>query len=278
MLIGGLWSCDKQAGEIPAYLRIPSVQLSVEPGQGPPSHRITDLWIYLEDEFHGAYPVGSDIPVLKEGPTPIVIFPGVKMNGSNNFPQIYNMYDAYRDTVNFSAGEMLEFPITFKYKQSAFFPFVEDFEGPHRLNVDLDQYDTTKIVRTSEDVLWGTRAGVIELTKDAPLFKIGSDILFEDLYDPNRRIFIELDYKCDDPFFIGFRGNKNGLSPDNLLDAVINPKEEWNKIYFEFSNFVRGTQWDYYQLLIEGAWRFDGDSSKVSKIYLDNIKLTYLRP
>ena len=79
---------------------------------------------------------------------------------------------------------------------------------------------------------WGGFAGEIILAKDFPRFKVASDLFFNDLNVPNRRVFLELDYKSDEPFFIGFRGNRNGLSPDNLLDAVIAPKEDWNKIYF----------------------------------------------
>jgi len=278
LLILAFWGCDREDGDIPAYLRVPKVDLQVAPGQGAPSQQITDLWIYLADEFHGAYPVGSDIPVLEAGPTPVLIFPGIKINGSRSTPDIYNMYAPYRDTLNFAPGERIEFPITFTYKEKSFFTFVEDFEQPHRLNVDLDEFDTTRIVRTSEGVLWGDRCGVIELTKEAPRFKVGSDIIFSDLNSPNRRVFLELDYKCDETFFIGFRGNKNGLSPSILLDAVINPKDEWNKIYFEFSRFIRGTDWDYHQLIIEGSWTNEGDTNKISRIYLDNIKLTYLLP
>lgn len=270
-------ACDKEAGDIPAYMQVPSVSLSTDLGQGSTSHRITDLWINLGDEFHGTYVVGSDIPVLENGRTPVSIFPGVKMNGSIGFPTIYNMYAPYRDTIDFSPMEKEIFDIEFKYKENAFFALQEDFEQPHRLNVDLDEFDTTRIVRTRDDVKWGAFAGEITLTKEFPRFKVGSDLIFNDLNVPNRRVFLELDYKSDETFFIGFRGNRNGLSPDNLLDAVITPKDDWNKIYFDFSNFVNGTNWDYYQLLIEGSWTQE-DTNAVSKIYLDNIKLTYLLP
>lgn len=278
VLMLGLMACDKESGDLPAYMRVPEVDLSVRPGEGAPSHKITDLWIYLDDEFHGAYPVGSDIPVLEEGPTNIVVFPGIKMNGVNASPDIYNMYAPYRASVDFKKLEKVEFPITFEYKENALFVFQEDFEQPHKINVDLDNFDTTRIVRTAEDVKWGSRAGMIELTKQAPLFKAGSDVIFNDLNDPNRRVFLELDYKNDEPIYIGFRGNRNGLAPQNLLDAIINPRDDWNKIYFEFTRFIRGTNWDYYQLLIETGWSPKEDTTIVSRVYLDNIKLTYLAP
>src|SRR5690606_41721006 len=93
---------------------------------------------------------------------------------------------------------------------------------------------------------------------------------------PIGMVYIDLDYKCERPIYIGFRGNKNPLPPENLLDAIISPREEWNKIYFEFSGFIRGTDWDYYQLMIESAWPVMEDKTVATNVYLDNIKLLYL--
>ena len=268
--------CDKEAGDIPAYLRIPEVSVRVEPGQGAPSHKITDVWIYLEDEFHGAYPVGSDIPVLESGRTGVSFYAGVRMNGVSNFPTVYHMYAPVFDTLDFKPQERIEMPLEFAYKPNTVVAFNEDFESPHRLNVELDEYDTTRLERTGEGVKWGARCGVVTLTKQAPFFKVASDVIFEELNLPNRRVFIELDYKCEAPIYIGFRGNKNPLPPENLLDAIISPREEWNKIYFEFSGFIRGTDWDYYQLMIESAWPVMEDTTVATNVYLDNIKLLYL--
>lgn len=272
-----LAGCDKEPGEIPAYIDVGEVRLTTEPGEGAPSHKITDLWIELGDEFHGAYPIGQPIPVLENERTRLLIFPGVKMNGVTSFPDIYPMYAPIRDTLDFRYGERIELPVTFQYKENVFFALQEDFEEPHRLNVDLDEYDTTVISRTSVDVKWGQRAGLIELSHEFPRLKVGSDMIF-DLSQPNRRVFLELDYKSEEPIFIGFRGNRAGLAPQNLLDAVINPRDEWNKIYFDFTNFVRGTQWDNYQLLIEAGWTPRADTTEKSRIWLDNIKLMYLNP
>jgi hypothetical protein len=273
-----LVACDKEPGEIPAYIDLGEVQLTTEPGEGAPSHKITDLWIELGNEFHGAYPIGQPIPVLESGPTRLLIFPGVKMNGVTAFPDIYPMYAPIRDTLDFTLGERIELPLTFRYKENVFFALQEDFEAPHNLNVDLDEFDSTFISRTSTDVKWGQRAGLIELSHGFPRLKVGSDRIFTDLWQPNRRVYLELDYKSEEPIFIGFRGNKAGLAPQNLLDAVINPKDEWNKIYFDFTNFVRGTQWDNYQLLIEAGWTPRADTTETSRIWLDNIKLMYLNP
>ena len=50
----------------------------------------------------------------------------------------------------------------------------------------------------------------------------------------NENVFLELDYKCNQPFDIWLRANQ---SPNFLSSYIVTlaPKEDWNKIYINLS-------------------------------------------
>ena len=61
-------SCEKFSGDqtIPAYLGIDSIYLSTDyNSEGTASQRITDAWVYVDDEFLGAFELPARLPVLK---------------------------------------------------------------------------------------------------------------------------------------------------------------------------------------------------------------------
>ena len=62
------------------FLTADKISLKTEPGQGYGSHKITDLWIYTNGFYRGAYPVGSKMPImLSDGHVVIDVFAGIKL-------------------------------------------------------------------------------------------------------------------------------------------------------------------------------------------------------
>ena len=59
-------SCKKNENiqEIPSYISIEYVNLETISNQGANTHNITDVWLYVNDQFRGAYELPADISTL----------------------------------------------------------------------------------------------------------------------------------------------------------------------------------------------------------------------
>ena len=79
-----LSSCNNFKGsqEIPAYIHIDTFLFTTNYGlEGAASHKITDAWLYIDDDIQGCYELPATIPVLERGNHRVTIIPGIKLNG-----------------------------------------------------------------------------------------------------------------------------------------------------------------------------------------------------
>ena len=71
ILIGIIFnSCSKADYEatVPAYISVPSITLTTDYAtQGSASSKITDAWVFVNDDLVGVYELPATFPVLKEG-------------------------------------------------------------------------------------------------------------------------------------------------------------------------------------------------------------------
>jgi hypothetical protein len=183
------------------------------------------------------------------------------------------MYPFYRklDTViNFDPPQVVSFDLNTFYHGALDFEIEEDFEGGHFFTEDLDQDDGTKIETVTTDVFEGISSGKIVLTEENKIIEAA----WHELFPFPRRggiAFVELNYKANAPFVIGIRGFKNGLE-EKRYDAVVNAREDWNKIYFNFSEYIEPDLFDQYHIVIVGVWTEDLGLEEV-EIGIDNVKL-----
>ena len=85
LLILFFYGCSKEKLKAPdAYffkINTISVAVTTPSIQGTTSHKITDLWLYVNGNYKGAYPTGSLLPIATYGPSKIQIYAGIKNNG-----------------------------------------------------------------------------------------------------------------------------------------------------------------------------------------------------
>ena len=130
LLISG---CDiiNPKEDLPVYLTVDNVSVNPGAGEGTSSHKIEDVWIYINDDLLGAFELPVRIPVLESGSKKLSIVAGVLDNGSSAIHAQYPYYTSYDITMNFTGTERSASPV-FKYHSSADFSFIDDFElGTH---------------------------------------------------------------------------------------------------------------------------------------------------
>lgn len=278
-----LSSCNNFKGsqEIPAYIHIDTFLFTTNYGlEGAASHKITDAWLYIDDDIQGCYELPATIPVLERGNHRVTIIPGIKLNGISKTRTINPFYTPYI-IENYKLEEKVIdtiLPSTTYYpidESSIVFRFKEDFERQVSLEETADS-DTT-ITRTERDAPenWNDLennshySGYVWLGDSTNYFCIASEE-FRDLPNQGNSIFLEIDYKCDEVFEVGLFAKISSVESIPLV--YVNPSPTWNKIYINLGPNITDTQEaEYFKFYIAG--KIDEDSE--AEYYFDNIKLVY---
>ena len=79
-------SCRKFEGSqtIPAYIHIESIvvdSLTDYFTYGSTTSKITDAWVYVDDDPIGCFELPATFPVLKHGPHKVTVYGGIMSNG-----------------------------------------------------------------------------------------------------------------------------------------------------------------------------------------------------
>ena len=278
----GLLTCACNKNEkSAAYLKIEAFEWT--PGvDGIQSTKITDGWVYVDNEFLGAFDLPKTIPVLKSGENSVVIDPGIKENGISALPDLYTFYKRYSTTVTLVPGETTTVnpETTYDYdKVKQPYNFEEFFElGAHLFKEDIDGNPNTKVEITNTVVKEGNASGMIYLDTDNDLIIVGSPPI-SDPPTTGLAAYIEMDYKNEIPFVVGIYGY---TETDQLvftdLDLGVNPKSDWNKIYFNISQKLKDAAIvgsAKYRIVIRAQIpKENGEFTRENaEIYIDNVKL-----
>jgi hypothetical protein len=272
LLTGCLFSCVfscniiNPSEGIPSYLQVDTFTFSVVPGQGTSSNKITDVWVFDENTLLGAYEIPKTFPVPDTGLTTMILSAGIWDNGISETRLPYPFY--FPDTLTFDlkSGKILPVTPHFIYRPDTKFYFIEDFEAGNLFS-QLDG-DTNMIrITDASEVFEGIGSGAIYLDSDHTFYQGRSASSYS--FPAGQPVYLELNYKCDQPFQVGLFGTVSALS---IFDYkwTINKKENWNKIYLDMGSDVNSLGATDYQILIKAV--FDSTNTN-SHIYLDNIKL-----
>lgn len=282
ILFGGC-NLYNPAEPIPSYIHINEIKVSVTDtssaagGQGTRSSKITDAWIYIDEQLIGCFEMPCTIPVLWDGTHTLKIRPGIKVNGIAATRAPYPFYDYYTQPVSLERGSITTITgATVKYLNSTHFYWIEDFEGISSLDTN------SHISETGLKYPTGTIANpdIFEGTKSAVGYLRSSNLTFE-CFSHNKYTlskadaFLEFNYKCNSIFSVlleGYTMQGTTITNSQQVEALtFNPSENWNKAYLYLTPAIRelgsATQYKIYFLMqnLSGS-----DSIGVA---LDNLKL-----
>lgn len=250
------------------YLTASSINLSTVSGQGSASHHITDLWLYVNNQFQGCYPVGKLMPIVSKGdPVRIQVFAGIKNNGISGTRIFWPFYESLTIDTAVSSNTRVSRSFNFKYAGSTVFEWRENFEESGRTLVKSANSETDYKVISGSEAFEGASA-TLGLENQFSVAQLESAQWLK-LPRANANVYLELDYKCNAPFSVG-------LLADDGSDKHVysfNEQENWNKVYIQLAEKVNldpstNTHKVYFRLL--------NTNNPNARIYLDNIKVVYL--
>lgn len=224
-------SCSKDdlEAEVPSYISIEKFSLSTNYStEGTNSHNITDAWVYIDNDLVGVFELPAKFPVLKDGNVKLDVYPGIKENGISERRVKYLFYEAYSQQVTLEKNKTLAVTPTTKYTSGTNFYWMEDFESaslPFLYNAISD----TIVYKTSNDVFEGLYSGKVSLIPGMDFFECYTPI-FTTLPRNGKTIFMELNFKCNQPVLVGLYADS-----DQIGVFYLNTATTWKKIYLNFT-------------------------------------------
>ena len=272
--IGILSSCQKEI-EAPSYLYIEEFDFITNSAtQGTADHNFTDVWVYVDDNYYGAYEMPAKVAIPLTGDHRVRLLPGIRLNGNLQHSIPYAFTDGYSFLHNFQKLAVDTIEPTAEYQSHVVFDVIDGFEGRNLFTVDYDGDPETQIRHTPNELFEGQFAAEITLTEDHPSF-IHIYELQHALPKTANPTIIELHYKADMGFAVGLVGYGPNGEQDLLINGFVNFKSNWNKIYFDFKDIIRQSSYNEFRLAISSLY-----DSRVAidtqRVYIDNIKTTSL--
>lgn len=271
-----LTSCEtfNPENEIPSYIHIDSIPLQINnSSEGSASHKITEAWVYVNDQQIGVYELPATFPVLLSGKNDLKIFGGIKMNGISATRVAYPFYQAYEKQIDLQIGKIDTIKPELSYFSTISFPLKENFEESAVKIERLPSSDTVLMqISDPEIVFEGSYCGAIFLDNSRPVFR-GSSLPSSPLNIPKGEpVFLEMNYRNNQKFSIGIIAQDFSSVYENII-ITLHPSETWNKIYINLTEEINKypNAFGYY-LLITALKDNDVDSPA---IYLDNIKIVH---
>ncbi len=252
-------SCTKDEENIPSYIKINEINLE----DHQHTKNITDAWVYINDEIQGVYELPAQFPIINNGELEVRIKGGIKINGISSTRIAYPFYSSYIETKTLSANQITTINPTLNYLDSA--NIINEIE------LDIDSNNNSSISMTNlyeNDTIKYSFGALIDSTLALEL----SSKEIENLPKSGAPVFLELDYKCNTEFLVGmYANNPQSVERKDLL--LVNPKDEWNKIYINLTPIVsESINATSLSIFIRMEREFNITSNELS---IKNIKLVY---
>lgn len=269
--------CNKKE-PIPAYLNIQSIDV-----QGFTDHKITDAWVYADNEFLGTFPLPGQIPILKSGNVKIDVLSGILENGDYQTPNFYPFFPSYSLTTLLTPGETRAIQPVVIYDPVTTVALFDGFEQNGAINWFAEEVDgdpLTRIVTVTDDPFEGAQSAKVTIDTSHQLFEVRTLELENLPTSGGRPCWLELTYKTDFPFIIGLSGAEAGQTFETSYFQQVFPKTEWTKMYVNLTQALALSDFPIYKLAIRARLPLDdkGKPTIISgSMFLDNMRLVYLK-
>jgi len=260
------------AVEVPSYISIDAFDLKTDYStEGTDDHKITDVWVIVDDSSIGAYELPANIPILAGGTSEIRLFGGIQINGIASTRTIYPFFDDTIMSVSLVPGSTVDLTPQISYYPDLTFDWLEDFEIGSTIQTGFGS-DTALKLEYSGAAAMGAQSAVIHVdaTND---YYLGETSGKQFALPKGLPIYLELHYASNIEFSIGVI--KNTATGAIIAAPYFNvyPSNEWNKIYVNLTEYIMG-QTDALTFEIYFSCEWDPLVAD-NTVRLDNIKLIY---
>lgn len=271
-LISGFAGCSllDRDEDIPSYIRISDISFTTNYNtEGSANEKITDAWVFMDGELIGGFELPCTIPILAEGEHRFIIRAGIKMNGTTTTRAIYPAIKGWDGILNLNRGQVVSINPNLQYFPGTEFVWLEDFDAVGTTFTDSGALiqNVFHLTTNPVEVLEGSRSGYARLDQDSFDLFVRSSLYFPDLNPAYSFVYMELNYRCNQPFSVGVQTREG----EYRSVAVVGKSETWNKIYINFSDAINqqpaSSGYSFYITMRKQ------DDIAEPYLFLDNIKV-----
>ncbi len=256
---------------VPSYIHIPSYTFEAATDEGTSSHNIVDAWLFVNGNKVGAFELPATIPVIDSNYCDIIIYPGIKLNGTASTRAIYTFYTRTEVNAFLSPDSIITFTPNANYVKGITFNFIEDFESVGIVFEKTERSDT--ILHKTDDpnqVFEDNYSGYFALEGTRTYCELKTVTSYNLPKTAGKFSFLEINCKSNVDFIIGIIANEYNFS---TIYPVVNitPSQNWKKIYINLTptvfNNLHASSFDIFisAELPTGVQK--------AEVWLDNIKL-----
>ncbi|MFN3530843.1 MAG: hypothetical protein ACK417_13035 [Bacteroidia bacterium] len=260
---------------IPAFIHIPAIDLStIYAEQGTASHNIRDVWVFIDSDVQGVYPLPATFPILQEGNIRFQMSAGILVNGIAATRAIYPFYAQFDTTVNLQRGRTDTIRPQVVYNSLITFGWLEDFES-QGFSIRTSPTSDTSVSRTTnpEEVFEGTSAMAFAIDARAPFFAAETNQAFNFPGGGGRPVFLELNYRNNQTFDVGLQIiESDGQFVNAPIVTLAASGNEWRKQYINFTPFVQGRSGVTYRIIFRAL---HAGGAEPGRVFIDNLKLIW---
>ncbi|MDO8368561.1 MAG: hypothetical protein Q7T20_17305 [Saprospiraceae bacterium] len=269
-------ACKDAPEQIPAYLNLKPFEVGA--AGGADWQKITDGWLYVNGEFLGAYTLPALVPVLAEGDSEVILFPGVKENGIAATPNIYPYLTRFTKNYSLTGGQTTEVQALTNYDPDIKYAFGigrGDFDGGSFIALENRDSDGVINVELTTDSAFSGRSMLMEVDTAHPIMDIATEEIENLPTLGSPEVWLEMHYKTNVPFFLYLLSGP-GEIPEFVF--LFNTSEAWNKIYLNITNDIIKTQQSEQRLFFRLSLPKDDAGKYVQnsgKVLIDNIRVVH---
>jgi hypothetical protein len=237
-------ACSVEKSTIPSYIYVKEFKLNTNLlTQGDTTQDIVDVWLFQNNEFKGSFGLPTYIPITEKDKHNIKLRAGVKRSGQDDQRLQYPMFTDY-DTIlplNNLGSDTIS-PVV-SYLPNCKFSLLQDFDGNSSFFTIYNQKKGDSIAKVNDLDAW-------KINNNSAKF-ILADSTYQLFYNSKElsnlpanaiSLYLEVDYKCNDQFFIGLFVTP--LVGDVKRYPVLTTNStngKWKKLYLDLATEV-GTE------------------------------------
>ncbi len=244
-----LLSCaNDRIAPVPSYIQVDTIlfQGNAPDSTGYPTHRISDVWIFANNQFIGTYAIPTGrIPVLAEGNARISVLAGIYTDGIRKSRVYYPFYQSFNVDTALSPKQTVllrpHFYFQKEWKEKSLkkpFTFYQDFEWSDSGCVKGDagniQPQRKSHVNSQLESRFGKRYLELTTINDNDVIDLSNNVYLP-LETNGNPVYLEFDYKSTCAVQVGVRGKVGSSAAGIAQDLILNPNSEWTKIYVSLS-------------------------------------------
>ena len=284
---------------MPAYIHIESIvvdSLTDYATYGANTSKISDAWVFVDDDPIGCFELPATFPVLKNGPHKVSVYGGIKRDGITAArapypfyrPREYEKLNLVEDSIINLQPVLTYYPIGNGVQVG----WMEDFETANSLQPT--SASDTSVVRVNGAEAWHSvnsfYSGKVVLPPDSLDFTVATPDEFTFHQGYMSYCMLEMDYNCNEPFFVGVMCYKNYQLVQHPLvrvqptDTINDIPQRWNKIYINIGPYMNENESaSYFKVYFTSDLTVADDygepeyvqPNKQRYYYFDNLKLFY---